>query len=144
MPVATTTGGETETFKLKTLDEEGYVEIRRMTYGELLQRRQMTSQMKVSSEKGQSGFSGELDLANYKVTLWEFSHVIVDHNLEDEKGNKLNFKKAADVERLNPKIGTEIGEYIDEVNQFADDEEEEELQGKSEPASSETQESQMT
>jgi len=138
MPRATANTKETVRKELKTLPE-GWVELRRLEYGEFLSRRQMSSAMKISGGKGNE-FMGEMDLANQAAIEFEFAHCIVDHNLEDENGRQLDFRKPRDIKRLDPKIGQEIGEYIDEMNQLLDDEED--LAQESEEQSSE--DNQMT
>lgn len=122
MPKATTSGSETQHFDLKTLPD-GYVVIRRMTYGEFLRRRQMTSNMKFEAQKGEKDFQGTMELLNKAAIEYEFGNCIVEHNLEDDDGKLLNFKKVADIEKLDPRIGDEINERINEMNQFEEDEE---------------------
>lgn len=122
MPKATTNVQDTERKDLKTLPE-GYVVLRRMTYGEFMKRRQMTSNLSVSGGKGRQDFSGVLELANQKVTEFEFASCVVEHNLEDEEGNLLNFKNPVHLQMLDPRVGEEISSYIDEMNQFNAEEE---------------------
>ena len=120
MPRATVVHGSPEDqqqYDLKTL-EGGYVTLRRLTYGEFLQRRQMTTSMRLQAGQSDEGFSGEMDLVNYKAVEFEFKHCIIDHNLEDEEGKQLDFKRPGTLDRLNPKVGEEIGSYIDKMNQY--------------------------
>jgi hypothetical protein len=51
----------------------------------------------------------------------------LDHNLEDEFGNKLDFSNGMTLQVLDPRIGVEIERYIDELNQDAEDEEQEDF-----------------
>lgn len=118
MPVATTSGSEVERFDLKTAPPDGFVEIRRMTYGEYLRRRQMGSNMKLSSGGKQQGFEGTMQLVNQQVTEYEFAMCVMDHNLTDANDTKLDFKKPATLQYLDPRIGEEISTYIDKVNAF--------------------------
>lgn len=122
MPKATTSGQETERYELKTLPE-GFVVLRRLTYGEWLKRRQMTSDMRVRGGSKKDDFEGVLQLMNEKATLFEFKNCIVDHNLEDEEGNLLDFKNPMTFQQLDPRVGDEIGRYISEMNQFESDDE---------------------
>lgn len=131
MPVAVTSGLETVREDLKSLPE-GYVIIRRMTYGEYLKRQQMTSNMKISSNQ-QSDYAGVMELINKSAIEYEFANCITDHNLEDENGSLLDFKKPGQVDRLASKIGNEINTLINKHNAFEDAE-----QGNSESASSST------
>lgn len=123
MPKATSNISETEKFDLKTCPG-GYVELRRLTYGEKLQRRAMVSGLKVSSGKGKD-FSGEMQLVNEQATVFDFQHCIVDHNLDrDDEGNKLNLHNITDIRSLDPRIGEEIDDLLGKLNNFDEDEEE--------------------
>ena len=116
MPKATVDVESTQKFDLKTLPE-GFVVLRRMSYGQILQRRMFTKLEVGSSGKG-GDFRGELAMANAKVTEFEFQKCIVDHNLEDHTGRKLDLTKASDFNQLDPKVGQEIEEYITDMNNF--------------------------
>lgn len=111
----------TERHELKSLPE-GWIDVKRLSYGEKLQRREMVSKMQIQAEKGKKDFSGEMQLVNEKATVFDFQHCIVDHNLEDENGNKLDLNKIADIRRLDPRIGEEIDSILDDINNFEDDE----------------------
>jgi len=65
---------------------------------------------------------GELAMANVKITEFEFQHCVVDHNLEDEDGRKLDLTKASDFNKLDPKVGQEIEELIRDLNDFEEEE----------------------
>jgi hypothetical protein len=121
MPRATSNTSETSRFDLKTC-EGGYVEVRRLSYGEKLQRRAMVSGMKVQAEKGKKDFQGEMNLVNEQATLFDFSRCIIGHNLEDENGVLLDFNKGLDVKRLDPRVGEEIDEILGNLNNYEDDE----------------------
>jgi hypothetical protein len=54
---------------------------------------------------------------------------VVDHNLEDADGRKLDFRNLADFDNLDPRIGEEIGKLLDELNNFEDEDD----QGNFEP-----------
>jgi hypothetical protein len=118
MPNAIVDPSYTEEFPLKSLPPDGFVKLRRMTYGEYLQRRAMVAKMTVSSNKNSKDFEGEMALANKKVTELEFRLCIVDHNLEDENGNKLPLAQVATMDRIDPRVGEEISTLIDKMNQF--------------------------
>lgn len=118
MPVATTSGTKTERFDLKTLPE-GFVVIRRMTYGEYLERREMLSMMHLrSGSDGDKSFAGSMQLVSAKAVELDFARCIMDHNLEDEEGKRLDLTQAKNIRSLDPRIGDEIGTYIDKMNQF--------------------------
>lgn len=119
MPRATVNLETTERHDLKTLPE-GWVELRRLTYGQMVQRRAM---MKLSVEAGgkNKDFKGELAMASEEITRFEFAHAIIDHNLEDETGRKLNLGSPVDFAALDPRVGTEIETLVTEMNNFDDE-----------------------
>jgi hypothetical protein len=105
---------------LETL-EGGFVDLRRMPYGKWLHRQELAMRMTIEAQsKGgrNSDVKGEMVMANKKVTVFEFSECIVDHNLEDDNGDPLDFKTLRALEVLDPKIGNEIGGYIMELHEF--------------------------
>lgn len=120
MPVATVSQN-TEEFELKSLKGASVV-LRRMSYGQKLHRQAMISNMKMTGTKKE--FEAQLNLANEQVTRWEFRTCVVDHNLEDESGNKLNLQNAHDLERLDPRVGEEIASLIGKMNNFEDEDDE--------------------
>lgn len=115
MPRATVTQN-TERFELKACPE-GFVVIRRMTYGEKLNRQEDIMNM----QTGMDDKKMQIQIMTKKVALQDFANLIVEHNLTDENDRPLNFKNAADVVRLDPRIGDEIGQYIDLLNSFEED-----------------------
>jgi hypothetical protein len=121
MPVAVRSI-ETERFDLKTLPE-GFIVLRKMSYGQILQRRTM---MKLSLQMGgkQKDMQGEMAMANARVNEFEFRTCIVEHNLEKEEGVLLNFTNPVDVASLDPKVGQEIEEHINKMNNLEDEEDE--------------------
>ena len=122
MPRATVNLEEHTRHDLKTLTE-GFVTLRKLSYGEKLHRRAMVSKMSISGDKKSKDFSGEMQLINEAATQFDFRTCIIDHNLEDENGQKLDFKKLEDIRRLDPRVGEEIDNLISEENNFEEDEE---------------------
>lgn len=114
MPIAVVLTTE-QKFELETLPE-AYVIVRRMNYGESLRRQGMLTKFNISASGGSKDFSGQLDLQQEAVTMWDFSNLVVDHNLTDENDKPLNFKNVNDVKRLDGVIGNEIGKIIDDFN----------------------------
>lgn len=119
---AVTNPQETERIELKSLPE-GYVVLRRMSYGEYLQRRDMTVDMSMERDgaKGVRDMQMAMKMANKRVMEYEFSKTVVEHNLEDENGNPLNFSDPRTLDRLDPRVGEEIGTHIDRMNSFGED-----------------------
>lgn len=124
MAVATITQ-PTETFKLKSCPPDGYVTIRRMTWGEKLKRQSMMTKyrMEMTRNTKDQDMALDVDILQEKVSLWEFQNLIVEHNLTDEKDVLLNFRNIADITRLGPVVGEEIQKCIDEMNAFEEKEE---------------------
>lgn len=124
MAIATITQ-PTETFKLKSCPPDGYVTIRRMTWGEKLKRQSMLTKYRMEMDKNtkDKDMSLDVDILQEKVSYWEFQNLIVEHNLTDENETPLNFRNMADITRLGPVVGEEIQKYIDEVNTFEESEE---------------------
>jgi hypothetical protein len=125
MPRATVDSENVERHELKTAPPDGFVVVRRLSYGQVLQRRSMMKLEVAAGGKGKS-LEGELALADQKYTLFDFQHCIVEHNLEDPSGRKLNLGTLHDLVQLDPKIGQEIEEILSELNDL-DDKDEEDL-----------------
>lgn len=120
MPVAVIVEESSGRVDLTTAPPDGYVVVRRMTYGEKLTRTGMATQMLF--EQGENGsrskdtFKGEMKIRTEEIALWDFSNLVIEHNLTDKNGIPLNFKNVEDVKKLHPKIGEEIGKIIDDFN----------------------------
>jgi len=127
MPKASASLTETERHELKTCPG-GYVVARRLSYGEKLTRRAMVSSMKIESggKNKKKDFAGEMNLVNEQATLFDFQKCIVDHNLfkDDEETDKFNLARLDDIRQLDPRIGEEIDDFLSELNNFEDDDEE--------------------
>jgi len=117
VPVAVVTN-VTERHELTTL-EGAFVVVREMSYGERLLRTSLQGKMKVSGDKN-SEFAGEIEMAVARIARWDFANLVVDHNLEDTDSRKLDFHKDADLNKLQAKIGEEVGKLIDTMNSFED------------------------
>lgn len=120
MPKATASIAEPEHHDLKTLPE-GYVVLRRLTYGQKLERKAMASV--ASAETGGRGKNMKLQMAmvNEQATLYDFTHCLVDHNLEGDDGQKLNLADVTVIKSLDPRIGDEIEQLMDRMNNFEED-----------------------
>jgi hypothetical protein len=119
-----TAGTETEHHELKTLPE-GFVVVRKLTYGEVLQRRSM---MKMQIEgQGQKDGRAEIEMMSRRATEFDFQKCIVEHNLfvDDAETRKLNLSNRTDLDLLDPRVGQEIEQIIDRLNNFDMTEEEE-------------------
>jgi len=122
MPRATNNIEDLEHFDLKSCPG-GFVDLRRMTYGQYLRRQGMAMDMQMKGGDGRSKANViDIDLGQEKVTHFEFSVCIAGHNLEDDNGNQLDFKNAGHVQILDPRVGQEIGDLINKMNSFEEDE----------------------
>jgi hypothetical protein len=123
MPVATIDFDEDGTrHELKTL-EGAFVILRRMTYGQTLERRAIMK-LTFTTQKGKKNIEGEMAMGNRRVQLYEFQHCVVAHNLTDAQDRPLNLGDPVVLDRLNPRVGQEIESLISDMNNFEDDEDE--------------------
>lgn len=129
MPRATIDTTDTIRTELKSLpaqgdEEAGFVELRKLSYGQILARRDMATQMSIGGFDGKSkddDVSAAIDIIQKAVTEFEFKHCIVGHNLEDSNGTLLNFGNPKNVTELDPVVGQEIAELIDDLNKWDSD-----------------------
>lgn len=121
MPKAVVDLEATERKELQTCPPDGFVLLRRMSYGQKLQRQSMAMKTSIAGSKGKTEMN--LETMQQETTAFEFRHCIADHNLEDENGLKLDFNNPANVFRLDPRTGEEISEYIGEMNNYEETEE---------------------
>lgn len=110
MPVGTVTKN-TERFELVSLPG-AYVLIRRMSFGEKLERQDEMINMRTQDKEL------SIQMMNKKLTLRDFGNLILDHNITDENERKLNFKDQNDAISLDPRVGEEIATRIDSINAF--------------------------
>ena len=115
MPRATVTT-DTTVAQLRTLDE-GYVKVKPLSYGQKKTRADKSASMWAElKERGGLGDRMMLDTITRASTLFDFQNCIVDHNLEDESGNKLNFDNEATLDILDPRVGDEIEKVLASIN----------------------------
>ena len=119
MPRATFNPDDTIRFNLKSLPD-GYVVIRRHMYGNMLKRRQMGIDTQIAEINGERTANVTMNVAT--TTAFDFAHCVVEHNLEDEAGNTLNFNNAGHVAALMGPVGDEISAYIDQMNTWDSEE----------------------
>lgn len=121
MPQATINPNHVERKDLKSLPE-GYVVLRRLTYGQLLDRQSDAMQMEMSGQSDKKDSpQAAIRLMGRKTAQLEFATCIVEHNLEDDKGQPLNFSNPKTLDVLDPRVGEEIGKYINEMNRFEEE-----------------------
>jgi hypothetical protein len=103
--------------------EQGFVDIRRLSYGEKMAKRAFNSKMTVKSKRGSKDAESIIDTFNERSDLFDFANAIVHHNLQDKDGRLLNFRNEQDVKKLAGQVAEEIQTAIDKLNNFEDDEE---------------------
>lgn len=126
MPRATINISTTQKFELKTCPG-GFVELRRMTFGDKLARQAAISRVTMATSNGKKDEAQEVSLQTLQreATLLDFRKCIADHNLtaDDDGLQKLDFTNPLTLDTLDPRVGEEIADLIDEINNFADEEE---------------------
>ena len=122
MPFA---GAVTDTIHIDLKSVEGgWVELRRMTYGQKLQR-QSEAKLGIDMSSKSKDIKGELAMVTKKAIYDEYKNCVVDHNLfkDFEETAKFNFANPQDVDFLDPRIGEEINKHISDLNNFEETEE---------------------
>jgi hypothetical protein len=107
--------------KLEELDTcpGGWVKLRRMSYGELLASNDMA--FSVSLEAGDKGSSDPkmgVGASTGRIAEYRFKVCIVDHNLENEAGTRLDFRNAQTMHLLDPNVGQEIDAKISKMHDW--------------------------
>jgi hypothetical protein len=122
--VKASVGNQTQTFDLKTCDG-GKIILRRMTYGQKLERIELATRQVIKTETDNRGRpsnnnAAEMDIKMLQraVAEYEFSHCISDHNLTDDNDIKMDFSKPQTLDILDPRVGDEISQYIQDMNNF--------------------------
>jgi hypothetical protein len=124
MPRATVDTTAVVKKELTTL-KDAFVVLRKMPYGAKLQRSSEALKMSMSMAggRGKKNTKADVEMLQHASTLFDFKHCIVEHNLEDETGRTLNLSDPKDVNNLDPQVGEELSDLIDELNNFENDEE---------------------
>jgi hypothetical protein len=100
---------------------EGYVILRKLSYGEILHRRGLGMGVNAPFKKDTQEVDFKLEMNTEELRFFEFSMMILEHNLEDAEGKLLDMKNRKDVSSLDPKVAQEIEKHIMELN-MPDDE----------------------
>ncbi len=96
----------------------GFVELRRMSYGELMTSQDMAYQ--VSAKAGQNSDDPEMamNISRAAVEEYQFRTCVVGHNLMDENDRVLDFKRKEDVHLLDGNVGQEISRLIGNIHDW--------------------------
>ncbi len=108
---------EPKTEELKTCPD-GWVKLRRMSYGELLASNDMAFSVSVEADSGSRDPKMGLGASTGRIAEYRFKVCIVDHNLENEAGSKLDFKNPQTMHLLDPNVGQEIDELISKMHDW--------------------------
>jgi hypothetical protein len=96
----------------------GFVLLRQLPFGMMLKRRDLAA-------KYMQEFTGTsvtdvntitINILNEKSRQFDFANMILDHNLEDDLGNNLDFTNPMTLDLLDPKIAAEIETEMDKLN----------------------------
>jgi hypothetical protein len=120
MPVATIDPNATENFELETL-EEGEITLRRMSFSAFLHRQDIMMKMQIEAKEKGDPVGMTMSMGNLETALFEFKECLVDHNLTDANGNKLDFTKASTFKILDPRVGEEVQDKIQKMNRYLEE-----------------------
>lgn len=130
MPLAVVTDNGGKRHELKSCPG-AFVVLRQMTYGEWQRRSDLVSRISIetaaNAPRGRNNVRDlvqRVDTQSLEVALFEFKTCVMEHNLEDATGRTLQLSNRMDLERLDPRIGREIGQLIDDMNSWDEDDEE--------------------
>jgi hypothetical protein len=116
----------------------GFVVLRKLNYGEILKSRDMLSSIQRRDDRKEREDSPmTVDMNLGKISAYQFSRAIVDHNLEDDNGQKLNFSNPNDINILDPVVAQEIDRLITTMNEPLKEEDKVPLDGTSGESSKE-------
>lgn len=115
MPKATVPS-ETVRKELVSLPD-GFVVLKRMSYGDVLFRRGLAQKVEMTQDMRNQGTKMHIEVGYEALAQFDFSKCIIEHNLEDENGEPLNLHNIAGVKQLDPQVGQEIEKYIDEMHE---------------------------
>lgn len=127
MPVVTVDPSDFVRRDLKSAPD-GFVMLRPLPYGMKLTRRDKATRMMMKAEAPKGGRGAaekstiELETYSEWATLFDFAYCIGEHNLENSDGSLLDFTKPLTLKFLNPKVGSELEKYINELNEDEDEE----------------------
>jgi hypothetical protein len=89
-----------------------------MSYGERLHRQDIAMQMSMEADNRKRTASMNVVPTQTQVAAFELGTCVIDHNLEDESGRKLNFSSAIDCQLLDGRIGEEIAGLIETMHDW--------------------------
>lgn len=125
MPVAVVNPEKFERFDLNSAPPDGFVMLRPLPYGMILERQDKTLRMRMKARapqdrrrKGGEDSLPDVDLQTMHQAgvLFDFAYCIGEHNLTDQTGTLLDFANPLTFKILDPRVAQEIESYIDDLN----------------------------
>jgi hypothetical protein len=109
---------EPQTVDLRTCPG-GFVELRRMTYGELMTSQDLAYQIQMkASEVDPDAPEMGLNITRMAIIEYQLKTCVMNHNLEDEAGRHLDFRQSRDCHLLDANIGQEINDAIEKMHNW--------------------------
>ena len=139
MPIVTIDPNEYQRFELKSApadpndpnDEQGYIFLRPLPYGHKLSRRSKATRMMMRSQPTQSRKQAaqqesvfEVESMDEWAVAFDFEYCVGKHNLKARDGQLIDFQKNTrmKIKMLDPRVGSEIEQLIDNLNNAEDEE----------------------
>ena len=131
---------------LETLPD-GYIMVKQLSHGQKLHRAdiaarlsyetapQNRAQKRNGKARQDTPSKTDIELLQLAARQFEYTHMIVEHNLEEDNGQLFDFGDVTSFDRLAPQIGEEIDDILDSTNAGTVDKEN--FQQRSEHASTE-------
>jgi len=111
-----------ESIEVQDGEERAWVELRRMSFGEKMEKDAEALKMQFSGTTAGSKdeVNAEVSMVSAKASILEIQRCVVDHNLDDgaDPPVKLDFRKVDVIRMLDPRVGQEISDLIGEMNDF--------------------------
>lgn len=122
MPIVTVDPSVYERRELKSAPPDGYICVRPLPYGMKLTRsdRAMVMQMKIDPRKGRAD-TATLESYSEEVTASDFAYCIGEHNLQNADGTLVDFANSLSLKLLDPRVGDEISQILNEINGEGDE-----------------------
>jgi len=112
--------------ELKTAPPDGFVDLRPLPFGMKLDRRSKATRammrMPTQRKDAPKELVQEIESMDELTVAHDFAYCIVNHNLTDANGTRLDFTNKMVLKMLDPKVGSEIEKYINELNEDEDEE----------------------
>lgn len=131
MPNVTVDSSQYERFELKTAPPDGFVMLRPLPFGMKLTRRDKALNMRMVQQRTKKGVPQsdeqiiDLETLSNWSTMFDFTYCVGEHNLTDSADTLLDFTSQRTIEMvfnsLDPKVGSEIAQYIDALNEDEDE-----------------------